>query len=377
MVFAFPAPRVIPFEEFPSSAAVPHHCGRCLLAVAARSPCPDCPTWWSSATRVPSAEASGSESSTCAGRGPCQYALFQSPRRSEVRVPPAAEAPGGARAASRRSAWWCVRPRRPKPSWTLVPCAAGAVRGGLTSPPKRTASRSGLRRPVGRRPGPEGPGVPTVTEVVVGIHRPPRWRDGSGEPGLCLGDAPIRRSGPPRHQTGLKSTGKPAASAPCPRASPPPEGGGLSCGRASLQSGRGHAEPRRPKPRGSTPPPHRSIWRLRRCPLPGLVVNATPMEQSTSGLYSADESVETHRRFQRCVTRVSHGLGSPSRFYLLLPPSSVPLRAEARRFPVSRRHAGKPARFRLRRSRCGESLRFVPLYPSAGSPRRRVLPPKR
>jgi len=39
--FAFPAPRVIPFEEFPSSAAVPHHCGRCPPAIAARNPRPD------------------------------------------------------------------------------------------------------------------------------------------------------------------------------------------------------------------------------------------------------------------------------------------------------------------------------------------------
>jgi hypothetical protein len=31
-----PATRFTPFEEFPSSAAVPHHCGRCLLAVAVR-----------------------------------------------------------------------------------------------------------------------------------------------------------------------------------------------------------------------------------------------------------------------------------------------------------------------------------------------------
>ena len=34
---AFPAPRVVPFEEFPSPAAAPHHCGRCPLAIAACS----------------------------------------------------------------------------------------------------------------------------------------------------------------------------------------------------------------------------------------------------------------------------------------------------------------------------------------------------
>jgi hypothetical protein len=33
---ALPAPRIVPFEEFPSSAAVPHHCGRCPHGVATR-----------------------------------------------------------------------------------------------------------------------------------------------------------------------------------------------------------------------------------------------------------------------------------------------------------------------------------------------------
>jgi len=33
---AFPATRFTPFEEFPSLAAVPHHCGRCLPTVAFR-----------------------------------------------------------------------------------------------------------------------------------------------------------------------------------------------------------------------------------------------------------------------------------------------------------------------------------------------------
>jgi hypothetical protein len=35
---AFPATRFTPFEEFPSSAAVPHHCGRCHLAVTTATP---------------------------------------------------------------------------------------------------------------------------------------------------------------------------------------------------------------------------------------------------------------------------------------------------------------------------------------------------
>jgi hypothetical protein len=163
---------------------------------------------------------------------------------------------------------------------------------------------------------------------------------------------------------------------PVPRVAPPPEGVGLSCGGTSLQSGRGHAEPRRPKPGGSTSPPHPSMWHLRRHPLPGFAVNAALVEQLTSGLYSADESVETHRRFQRCVTRVSHGLGSPSRSccFRLRP---MLRRAGARCSSESRIGAGKPALLRPRRSHHGESRWFVPRYPSASSPRRRVLPPKR
>ena len=34
----FPAARFIPFKGFPSSAAVPHHCGRCPLIVGCQSP---------------------------------------------------------------------------------------------------------------------------------------------------------------------------------------------------------------------------------------------------------------------------------------------------------------------------------------------------
>jgi hypothetical protein len=241
MVVAFPASRVIPFEEFPSSAAVPHHCGRCPLDVSTRSPRPDCPTLRSSGGSCAGSRGFRFRAGTRVGRGPRRCALHQAPRRLVLRAPPAAEASGGARATVDRGRRWCCAPpvaeaadgaharagrsRRGR----LWPRAACAVRGGPASPPKRTADRSGLRRPDGRRPGPEGPGAPPATEVVVGVHRPPRWRDGGGEPGLCLGDAPIRRSGPPRHQTGLESTGKPAASAPFPRVSPSPEGGGLPC----------------------------------------------------------------------------------------------------------------------------------------------------
>jgi hypothetical protein len=68
----FPAPRVIPFEEFPSSAAVPHHCGRCPPAVTAHSPCPDFPTRRSSSDSIPTTEVASLESGTSTGRGPCQ-----------------------------------------------------------------------------------------------------------------------------------------------------------------------------------------------------------------------------------------------------------------------------------------------------------------
>jgi hypothetical protein len=39
----FPATRLVPFEAFPSSAAVPHHCGHCPPAVVVPHPCRDAP----------------------------------------------------------------------------------------------------------------------------------------------------------------------------------------------------------------------------------------------------------------------------------------------------------------------------------------------
>jgi hypothetical protein len=79
-------------------------------------------------------------------------------------------------------------------------------------------------------------------------------------------------------------------------------------------------------------------------PLPGSRVRCPPGERPTSRPCSADESVATSRRFQRCVARVSHGLVSPSRSsrFRCRPPglgrrsARVPvgfLRAEARRAP--------------------------------------------
>jgi len=53
---AVPATRFTPFEDFPSPAAVPHHCGRCLPAVADHRPVP------------PPAEAGGAPSVSDRGR---------------------------------------------------------------------------------------------------------------------------------------------------------------------------------------------------------------------------------------------------------------------------------------------------------------------
>jgi hypothetical protein len=68
----FPAPRVIPFEEFPSSAAVPHHCGLCPLAVSARSPCPNLLDPRVELRLISATEATCSESGTGTGRSLCQ-----------------------------------------------------------------------------------------------------------------------------------------------------------------------------------------------------------------------------------------------------------------------------------------------------------------
>jgi len=108
-------------------------------------------------------------------------------------------------------------------------------------------------------------------------------------------------------------------------------------------------EPGKPpgRSRAAHPTPHRSFWRLQRRPLPDAAVNAASMRQLTSGLCSADESVATHRRFQRCIARVSHGLGSPSRSscirFCLEPLRTGVLCVPGSRFPV-----GEPTGPRLR-----------------------------
>jgi hypothetical protein len=120
----FPASRLIPFEEFPSSAAVPHHCGHCPPAVAARSPRPD-PLGWRRAWRL-----------STSGRSH----RFEAGYRTDRRPKPPSEPRGARRASIGRSRRW----------------------------------------------------------------RPPRWCGEVGEPMLCSGDAPIRRSGPPRHHAGSR-----------------------------------------------------------------------------------------------------------------------------------------------------------------------------
>jgi hypothetical protein len=114
------------------------------------------------------------------------------------------------------------------------------------------------------------------------------------------------------------------------------------------------------------PLPHSSIWSLRHRPLPGATVNPARVEQLTSGLYSADESVAAHRRFQRCAARFSHGLGSPSRSPSL---RVRPVRTKngcSRRTGKSISH-WRASSHRLRPLHHGESRCIEPRHPSASS----------
>jgi hypothetical protein len=202
--FAFPAPRVIPFEEFPSSAAVPHHCGLCPPAIAARSPCPDLLDR-SRAWRRPCSRsclvAAGSPPRAGAVVGVCNPSSRGCPGCGTARLAEAVEA--GVHPRWPKPALMRVRRFGPRPSSTHSP----DLRRGPTS-------WSGLSGDRGRRPTPEGADSP---------HRPgPVWclpsAEASGwseEPVRCLGDAPIRRGGPPRHQPG-------ASSLPASRPAPPP-----------------------------------------------------------------------------------------------------------------------------------------------------------
>jgi len=129
--FAFPAPRIVPFEEFPSSAAVPHHCGRCPLDVSARSPRPDCSMWWSSG-------------GSCAFGRSFRFPSLAPARAGAVAgaAPPAAEALGGA-ARLPRPKLWVVRAS--SPAEAVVD--AGAVRGRSRARLARIASEE-VREPV-------------------------------------------------------------------------------------------------------------------------------------------------------------------------------------------------------------------------------------
>jgi hypothetical protein len=66
----FPATRFIPLEEFPSTAAAPHHCGRCLLAVTTRSTRSNKPSVVCCDTEVPSRASSKLETPTWQARWP-------------------------------------------------------------------------------------------------------------------------------------------------------------------------------------------------------------------------------------------------------------------------------------------------------------------
>ena len=79
--FTFPAPRVIPFEEFPSSTAVPHHCGRCPPDIAAHSPCPDL----LDESSVARPRKRGCDQCAIAGRGPCRRSHRRPPKLSVMR----------------------------------------------------------------------------------------------------------------------------------------------------------------------------------------------------------------------------------------------------------------------------------------------------
>jgi hypothetical protein len=117
-------------------------------------------------------------------------------------------------------------------------------------------------------------------------------------------------------------------------------------------------------------PPHQSVWCLRHRPLPDAAVNTALVEQLTSGLFSTDESVETHRRFQRWVTRVSHGLCSPFKVplspHLLEPPWTEVLDHLGRRFPHWQASEASTSAFpswRAMMVRAAVSLREFPTSP--------------
>jgi hypothetical protein len=90
----FPAMRFIPFEGFPSSAAVPHHCGRCPPAVGRRPPCPSPgsdETPGPASTRTPKCTGARSTAPTEAGVVACRLRRDGSGIRTEPRPRPPLE----------------------------------------------------------------------------------------------------------------------------------------------------------------------------------------------------------------------------------------------------------------------------------------------
>jgi len=178
---AFPAPRIVPFEEFPSSAAVPHHCGRCPLAFAARSSHLDCP--------------------------------------AEAELPPPWPEPRREPVPSEAEAWAdTLRLRGPKPLPTRVLPRAGApgrVLLDLRRGPRAVQTVRQPKLPLGPRGVRSSSAVTGVAGMASAVHR-----SGGGveEPVRCPGEAPIRRGGPPRHQTGLGACRRTGRS--CSRAAP-------------------------------------------------------------------------------------------------------------------------------------------------------------
>jgi hypothetical protein len=206
-----------------------------------------------------------------------------------------------------------------------------------------------------------------------GIHQQPRWPMESKS--RCPALVKLRSAEADPHVT-KRASGRPANRLTMlpPHSTPPPEGVGLACPWARPCSTSGRMAPPA-EAGGLVPVPHPSIWSLQHRPLPGATVNSARVEQLTSGLCSADESVAAHRRFQRCAARFSHGLGSPSRSPSLRVRPDWP-RTDVLSAPGSRFPAGEPVGPRHRPLHRGESRCIEPRHPSASSSRCRVLPPK-
>jgi hypothetical protein len=185
--FAFPAPRVIPFEEFPSSAAVPHHCGRCPLAFAARFPCLNLldrsRAWHRPCSRscrvgvlaLSRAEAVVStmqpfESKLSRLRATLSAETVQAamhpvgPKPSRLRAPPLAEAGVGACPQAGRGQLGCGASVGAEASVDAIRLSSEKVRRiGPDCPATEAAVQP-----------PKGP-IHLTDRGRCGVHRPPRW----------------------------------------------------------------------------------------------------------------------------------------------------------------------------------------------------------